>query len=99
MTINMRRPALLLNIDGTLSPLEPIPSWRRGQLSPLGESGYARSILVDRRVVRRLARLHRTRVVEIEWCTSWGESAHDWIGPRLRTPFDDLRAHTPQPGF
>lgn len=99
MTASVLRPVLLLDVDGTLSPMEPIPGWRRGQLSPLGESGYARSVLVDRRVVRRLAYLHRMRIIEIEWCTSWGESARDWIGPRLGAPFHHLRVRTPEPGY
>lgn len=86
-------PLLLLDVDGVLSPFGEIPRWRSKCLEPIATGGYAGTFLIDRDVTSRLARMHDSGIVEVEWCTSWESDARDFLGPFLGAPYPDLHVH------
>lgn len=75
-------PLLLLDIDGVINAVYEEPP----------EPGYVQvhtgggTVRYRPDVLKRLAHLHHTGVVEIRWLTAWFGSAHDHLEPALELP-------------
>ncbi|MDJ1138474.1 HAD domain-containing protein [Streptomyces iconiensis] len=103
----MRKPYLLLDIDGVLIPFPSAdgtipPSHTRHSVTPAGRSAPV-DVWLDPAHGRMLNALVAEEIVDIHWCTSWRADASVLIGallglpcfPHLELPHPDITTSHP----
>jgi len=83
-------PVLLLDVDGVLNALAPVPAvrggwddWRHGSATAEGSRW---PITWSPQVVATLRSWHEHRQVELRWLTTWGHDANDELRRLLELP-------------
>lgn len=70
-------PVCFLDIDGVLAPFDR----RQPGLEPVRVGGYYGTLLVSPSIIARIRDLHRARVIEVRWLTSWEDDANTCLAP------------------
>jgi len=79
----MRRPVLLLDVDGVVNALRPAGEWADYVMVEVVGGGVTWPITYSPTVVRRLNAIHADGLAEIRWLTTWEDEAASNIAPAL----------------